>query len=108
MLNYNVHVPVCTPNLESTDKIAECNSYNVESDHFWIFQFIIHVQVTKTVHYLFSDMMSQGMERLKGLAQGLGDEIQSQNEQLDRINTGVDRADIKIKDQNRQMRKILK
>lgn len=54
------------------------------------------------------DMMSQGMERLKGLAMGLGDEIESQNDQLDRINLGVDRADIKVKDQNRQMRKILK
>ena len=53
-------------------------------------------------------MMSQGMERLKGLAQGLGDEIESQNDQLDRITAGVGRADIKIKDQNRQMRKILK
>lgn len=54
------------------------------------------------------DLMSHGMERLKGLAMGLGDEIESQNEQLDRINSGVDRADIKLKDQNRQMRKILK
>ena len=52
--------------------------------------------------------MSHGMERLKGLAQGLGDEIESQNEQLDRINVGVGRADIKLTDQNRQMRKILK
>ena len=52
--------------------------------------------------------MSQGMTRLKGLAQGLGDEIEAQNEQLDRITVGVGRADIKLKDQNRQMRQILK
>lgn len=52
--------------------------------------------------------MSDGMGRLKGLAIGLGDEIATQNEQLDRINVGVDRADIKLKDQNRQMRGILK
>ncbi|XP_053375062.1 synaptosomal-associated protein 29-like [Mercenaria mercenaria] len=54
------------------------------------------------------DMMSDGMERLKGLAKGLGNEIESQNTQLDRINTATDRADIKLKDQNRQMRGILK
>jgi len=52
--------------------------------------------------------MSAGMTRLKGLAQGLGSEIEAQNEQLDRINSSVDRADIKLKDQNRQMRGILK
>jgi synaptosomal-associated protein 29 len=52
--------------------------------------------------------MSEGMERLKGLAQGLGDEIETQNTMLDRINTKTDRADIKLTDQNRQMRGILK
>lgn len=57
---------------------------------------------------LFSDLMSGGVSRLKMLAQGLGDKIESQNEQLDRINAGVSRADIKLTDQNRQMRKILK
>ncbi|KAH3857605.1 synaptosomal-associated protein 29-like [Dreissena polymorpha] len=54
------------------------------------------------------DLMSEGMSRLKGLAIGLGDEIKTQNEQLDRINVQVGRADIKITDQNRQMRGILK
>ncbi|XP_060576965.1 synaptosomal-associated protein 29-like [Ruditapes philippinarum] len=54
------------------------------------------------------DLMSEGMERLKGLAQGLGDEIETQNTMLDRINTKTDRADIKLTDQNRQMRGILK
>lgn len=53
-------------------------------------------------------MMSEGMARLKGLAQGLGDEIESQNAQLDRINISADRADIKLTDQNRQMKGILK
>ena len=33
--------------------------------------------------------MSDGMSRLKGLAQGLGSEIQSQNEQIERINPKV-------------------
>lgn len=55
-----------------------------------------------------TDMMSDGVSRLRMLAKGLGDEIESQNEQLDRINAGVERADIKITDQNRQMRGILK
>ncbi|KAL4224058.1 autophagosome membrane docking [Mactra antiquata] len=54
------------------------------------------------------DMMSDGMSRLKGLAMGLGDEIEAQNEQLDRINAATDRADIKLKDQTRQMRGVLK
>ena len=52
-------------------------------------------------------MMSDGMSRLKNLAMGLGDEIQTQNEQLDRIDLGVGRAHDTIDDQNRQMRRIL-
>jgi len=51
--------------------------------------------------------MSAGMSRLKGLAVGLGDEIGAQNDQLDRIAPKVERADTKIRDQNRQMRHIL-
>jgi len=57
---------------------------------------------------MFSDLMSDGMSRLKMLAKGLGNEIETQNEQLERINEQVGRADIKITDQNRQMRNILK
>lgn len=53
------------------------------------------------------DMMSSGMAQLKNLALGLGDEIKAQNDQLDRIAPKVDRADTKIRDQNRQMRQIL-
>lgn len=48
------------------------------------------------------------MGRLKSLAMGLGDEIATQNDQLDRINVKVERADIKLRDQNRQMNHILK
>ena len=51
--------------------------------------------------------MSDGMSRLKMLAHGLGDEIGRQNEQLDRISPTVERADQNIRDQNRQMKKIL-
>ncbi|GFN92818.1 synaptosomal-associated protein 29 [Plakobranchus ocellatus] len=53
-------------------------------------------------------MMSDGMSRLKGLALGLGDEIERQNEQLDRINVKVGDTDDLLSNQNRQMRKILK
>lgn len=54
------------------------------------------------------DLMSGGVARLKMLATGLGDEITSQNEQIEeRIMPKTDRADIKIRDQNRQMRQIL-
>ena len=58
-------------------------------------------------NYSFSDMMSDGMSRLKGLALGLGDEIEAQNDQIDRINREVDKADISIQDKNKQMRQIL-
>jgi len=51
--------------------------------------------------------MSTGVTRLKGLAVGLGDEISAQNDQLERIGPKVERADTKIRDQNRQMRHIL-
>lgn len=54
------------------------------------------------------DLMSGGVARLKILATGLGDEITSQNEQIEeRIMPKTERADIKIRDQNRQMRQIL-
>lgn len=54
------------------------------------------------------DIMSQGVSRLKGLAQGLGQELDEHNEQLHGITIGVDRADTRITSQNRQMRAILK
>lgn len=52
-------------------------------------------------------LMSSGVAQLKNLAAGLGDEIAAQNDQLDRIAPKVERADTKIRDQNRQMRTIL-
>jgi len=51
--------------------------------------------------------MSSGVTRLKNLAEGLGDEISAQNDQIERIAPKVERADTKIRDQNRQMRHIL-
>ena len=52
--------------------------------------------------------MSAGLGRLKGLAQGLGQEIQDQNELLDRIQGKADKADITVVSQNKQMNRILK
>lgn len=53
-------------------------------------------------------MMSDGMGRLKMLAMGLGEEIEAQNEQLDRITPKVDRSNDLLENQNRQMGRILK
>ena len=48
------------------------------------------------------------MARLKMMAMGLGDEIHAQNDQIDdRILPSVERADQNIRDQNRQMKRIL-
>nr|KAG5707029.1 hypothetical protein BaRGS_019634 [Batillaria attramentaria] len=53
-------------------------------------------------------MMSDGMSRLKGLALGLGDEIETQNQQLDRITPKVDKSNVLLEHQNQQMGRILK
>ena len=51
--------------------------------------------------------MSAGLSRLKGLGLGLGQEIETQNTQIERITGKAERADVSIKDQNRQMKQIL-
>merc|ERR1719232_759015 len=52
-------------------------------------------------------MMSAGLGRLKDLGLGLESEVDAQNAQLNRIQGQVERADVTIQDQNRQMRGIL-
>ncbi|XP_067649071.1 synaptosomal-associated protein 29-like [Haliotis asinina] len=52
-------------------------------------------------------LMSEGMARLRNLAMDMGDEIERQNDQLDRINVKTDRALPRIENQNKQMKKIL-
>ncbi|KAF7492323.1 Soluble NSF attachment protein 29 [Sarcoptes scabiei] len=52
--------------------------------------------------------MGQGISRLKALALGLGNEIDSQNKLLDRIATKSERAQDTVANQNRQMNRILK
>jgi len=54
------------------------------------------------------DEMGQGLGRLKELARGLGDEIESQNSLLDNLATKSERAQDTIANQNRQMKRILK
>lgn len=52
--------------------------------------------------------MCTSLTRLKGLAEGLGDEIDAQNEVLDRLNDKTDKADFSIIRQNKDMNKLLK
>lgn len=51
--------------------------------------------------------MSDGMSRLKGLAQGLNEELRLQNEQLDRMAPRVDSVTDTMTRQNQQMNKLL-
>jgi synaptosomal-associated protein 29 len=53
------------------------------------------------------DDLSFGLTRLKGLASGLGQEIDEQNDVLDRLQVKVDKADMGVGRQNKQMNKIL-
>jgi len=53
------------------------------------------------------DAMSSGVGQLKLLAEGLNFELEAQNDQIERIMPKVERADTKIRDQNRQMKQIL-
>ena len=53
--------------------------------------------------------MSDGLTRLKDLAVGLGDEIERQNVQIDeKIRPGIDQANLRLEDQNKQIRNILR
>ncbi|XP_042865872.1 synaptosomal-associated protein 29-like [Penaeus japonicus] len=54
------------------------------------------------------DTMSAGLSRLKGLAIGLGTEIEDQNVILDRITGKANNADLTVVAQNAQMKKIIK
>ena len=52
--------------------------------------------------------MCTSLSRLKGLAEGLGEEIDAQNEMLDRVTDKTDKADFSIMRQNKDMNKLLK
>jgi synaptosomal-associated protein 29 len=52
--------------------------------------------------------MCDSLSRLKGLASGLGSEIESQNEMVDRITGKTEKADLTLDRQNRDMKRLLK
>ena len=52
--------------------------------------------------------MSVSLSRLKGLAQGLGTELEDQNSLIDRLQTSADKADWRIQRQNKDMERLLK
>ncbi|XP_043466316.1 synaptosomal-associated protein 29 [Leptopilina heterotoma] len=54
------------------------------------------------------DEMSGSLARLKGLAIGLSEEIDSQNDLIDNIDDKTDKADIMLKKQNKDMKHLLK
>lgn len=54
------------------------------------------------------DDMCSGLGRLRGLAEGLGQEITDQNQMLDRIDTKTERADGRVGTQNKDMLRMLK
>ncbi|GFG37036.1 hypothetical protein Cfor_05432 [Coptotermes formosanus] len=63
--------------------------------------------VNKIIDRNLEDMCTS-LTRLKGLAEGLGEEIESQNEMLDRLTDKTDTADFTITRQNKDMNKLLK
>jgi synaptosomal-associated protein 29 len=63
--------------------------------------------VNKVIDRNLEDMCFS-LSRLKGLAEGLGEEIDTQNEVLDRLNDKTDKADFTILRQNKEMNKLLK
>lgn len=54
------------------------------------------------------DEMSGSLARLKGLAIGLSEEIDSQNDLIENVMTKTDKADIMLERQNKDMRHLLK
>ena len=57
---------------------------------------------------LILGQISDGLTNLKGLALGLGDEIERQNVQLGRMDPKVRKANDLLENQNKQMRNILR
>lgn len=53
------------------------------------------------------DDMANGLSRLKGLAQGLNDELNDHNDLIDRVNYKTENVGWKVEKQNKDMNKIL-
>jgi hypothetical protein len=51
--------------------------------------------------------MAKNLARLKNLGVGLAEEIEDQNKLLDRVSVKTDKADIIIRDQDKQMKKLM-
>lgn len=51
--------------------------------------------------------MSANLARLKNLGMGLADEIEDQNKVIDRVTVKADKADVIIRDQEKQMKKLM-
>ena len=51
--------------------------------------------------------MAANLSRLKNLGMGLAEEIEDQNKLIDRVAVKADKADIVIRDQDKQMKKIM-
>lgn len=52
--------------------------------------------------------MCTSLSHLKGLAEVLGEEIDTQNDMLDQLNDKTDKADFTILQQNKEINKLLK
>jgi len=53
------------------------------------------------------DLMAANLSRLKNLGIGLADEIEDQNKVIDRLQVSVEKTDVVIRDQDKQMKKIM-
>jgi len=71
--------------------------------NYWLKSVQINEEVNRNL-----DEIDSGVGRLKQLSLGLGNEIDSQNSLLDRINKQTDKNELTLKDQNKQMRQILR
>ncbi len=53
------------------------------------------------------DLMSENLRRLRGLGQALGTEVDDQNKLLDSLAVKADKTDTVVRDQDKQMKRIL-
>ncbi|OZC06437.1 SNARE domain protein [Onchocerca flexuosa] len=53
------------------------------------------------------ESMSSQLARLRMLGEAIGEEVDSQNELLDRIQVKAERTNARVKDQDKQMKKLL-
>lgn len=88
-----------TAGLESRDPVFETN----ETNDYWKES----KQINDTIEQNLNEI-ELGVERLKQLSLGLGQEIDGQNALIDRISKETERAELRIKDQNHEIRQLLR